>query len=324
MSIAVERIVNLALFLANAREPVTAERIRTEVWGYPEGQDDAAFLRMFERDKKDLVRMGLSVTSDSEGNYLLDRSGSFATAIELDPAQAAAIRVAAEAMLADPSFPFADDLRLAVAKIAAELGSGALGASMARLADEEPKRQGAAVAILSGAAEMRKRVSTGYTNSLGTSAPHEIEPYGLFLHDGRWYLVGRDVSKDQTRTYAVARMSEPTANANKPETPDFEPPKRFDIARYVRLPFQFGTDEPLTATLRFDPQVAWRAERLAGGRGTLTSLPDGSVEWRIETTSASGLLRFVIQHGPGIHVEQPSELTEQLASGMRKVVALHG
>ena len=36
MSDAVERLINLALYLADAREPVTAERIRADVFGYPE------------------------------------------------------------------------------------------------------------------------------------------------------------------------------------------------------------------------------------------------------------------------------------------------
>lgn len=324
MSIAVERIVNLALFFANAREPVTAERIRTEVWGYPEDQDDAAFLRMFERDKKDLVRMGLSIVADNEGNYLLDRSSSFANSIEFDPAEAAAVRVAATAMLGDPSFPFCDDLRLAIAKISAELGADLSTTSVARLADEDPKRQGSSVATLAQAAENRKRVIMGYTNSMGVASPHEIEPYGMFLHDGRWYLVGRDTTKDETRTYAVARMSDIEPNSSKPESPDFERPHDFDIGRFVRLPFQFGSEEPFVASLRFEPQVAWKAPRLSGGRGTLESHADGAVTWEIDASSADDLLRFVIEHGPGVVVAGPEELAERLHAGLSNVVMLHG
>lgn len=324
MSIAVERIVNLALFLADAREPVTAERIRTEVWGYPEDQDDAAFLRMFERDKKDLVRMGFHIVADTEGRYLLDRSNSFAGAVEFDPAEAATVRVAATAMLSDPSFPFGDDLRLAVTKISAELGASPTAHGVARLADEEPQRQGAAVATLAQAAETRKRVTMGYTNSMGASSPHEIEPYGMFLHDGRWYLVGRDAVKDEVRTYAVARMAHIEPNTLKPESPDFERPTGFDIDRFVRLPFQFGSETPFVATLEFEPPVAWKAARLAGGRGTLTFRADGSACWEIDASSAHDLLRFVVEHGPGVHVAAPAELLEHLRAGLSKVVASHG
>ena len=54
----VERIVNLAMYLSAARAPVTWEDIRTEVAGYPPDQNRDAFLRMFERDKKQLRESG--------------------------------------------------------------------------------------------------------------------------------------------------------------------------------------------------------------------------------------------------------------------------
>lgn len=324
MSVAIERIINLALFLAAAREPVTAERIRAEVFGYPAGQDVAAFLRMFERDKKDLLRMGFSIVADSEGNYLLDAGATFSTAVDLTAAETAALRIASAALLDDPSFPFAADLRLALAKLAAESGPAA-PAVYARLADEEPGRQGEIVAALAAAAGGRKRASFGYTNSLGASAAHDVEPFGLFLHDGRWYLVGRDVAKDSIRTYAVARMSDVTVNAARPETPDFERPDGFDVSRYARLPFQFGSDaERFTATLRFAPEIAWRASSLAAGQGTLEPADGGGVLWTIESSSEKGLLRFVIENGPGIGVVAPDSLAGRLRAGLAEVAALHG
>ena len=144
MTDAVERVVNLALFLAAARGPVTAERIRAEVFGYPEDQDDAAFLRMFERDKDDLKRMGFAIDGDAEGNYRLDSSATYASAIELTPAETSALRVAGAALVDDPSFPFSADLRLALAKVSAEVEAGDPAVS-ARLADEyarAPRRDG--------------------------------------------------------------------------------------------------------------------------------------------------------------------------------------
>lgn len=324
MTVAVERLVNLALFLAAAREPVTAEQVRAEVFGYPRGQDDAAFFRMFERDKKDLARMGFSVTGDTEGNYVLDAGRSFTTAMELSPAEAAVARIAATALLDDPSFPFSSDLRLALAKIVAEIGSGAATPSAARLADEDPAAQGRSVGLLSSAAESRKLVTCDYTNSAGITAPHELEPYGLFLHDGRWYLVGRDTRKDEARTYTVSRMGAVHVNSAKPETPDFERPAGFDISRFVRLPFQFGTENAFEAELRFDTTVAWRASGLAAGQGTLEVLPDGSVAWRVSASSTPRLLRFVIENGPGIEIAGPGPLRAKLAEGIGKVVALHG
>jgi len=319
---AVERVVNLALFLAATPVPVTAERVRTEVLGYPQGQDDAAFLRMFERDKDDLKRMGFVIDGDAEGYYRLDVSATYATALELTPSEMSALRIAGTALAEDPSFPFGSDLRLALAKLSAEVDAGQVRVS-ARLADEDPRRQGSTVAALSSAVSARKRVAFDYTNSLGVAGPHEIEPYGLFLHDGRWYLVGRDAARDDTRTYTGARIADATVNPVAPKSPDFDRPADFDIARFVRLPFQFGSEE-FEAEIAIAPEAAWRARSLASGQGELRPEAGGAVTWRVSARSRERLLRFVIENGPGVELVGPPELLATLADGLDRVVARHG
>jgi proteasome accessory factor B len=323
---AVERLVNLAFYLADAREPVTAGRIRADVEGYDADQDQAAFLRMFERDKEQLREAGFTILTDSEneGLYHLDRSATFSAGVELSPSEAAAVRAAGTAMLGDPSFPFTGDLRLALAKIGSAFTTDDVPAA-ARLADEDPERQGTLVAELSEAAEARKIVDFGYTNSLGASAPHRVEPYGLFLHDGRWYLVGRDTEKDDVRTYTLARMADARANPARPKSPDFERPAEFDVRRFLRLPFQYGSDaEQFEAVLSFSPRAAWRAESLAAGQGALKALDGGRVEWRVSARSRARLLQFVIENGPGIDVVGPDELKAELVGGLEAAVAIHG
>ncbi|PKQ16871.1 MAG: hypothetical protein CVT67_03670 [Actinobacteria bacterium HGW-Actinobacteria-7] len=323
MTDAIERLVNLALFFADARGTVTAEQARAQVAGYSVGQDESAFIRMFERDKDDLRKAGLTILADDEGNYRLDRAATFSTPIELDAGETAAIRTVAAALADDASFPYATDLRLALAKVTAQIDAPGVHAT-SRLADESPERQGADVATLSAAAATGKRVSFGYTNTAGVSAPHEIEPYGLFLHDGRWYLVGRDTGKDQVRTYTVSRMRSVSTNSAAPKTPDFARPDDFDVARFVRLPFQFGASaRSFEAVVRFDPPAMWRAHILCAGQGVLT--PDGQgALWTVEAHSDAALLRFVLENGPGLSVVSPPELAQALRTGLGAVEVLHG
>lgn len=326
MSDAVERLINLALFLASAREPVTAERIRADVAGYPAlaEQDQAAFLRMFERDKDQLRTSGFLIDGDETGSYTLDRAATFAAPIDLTAEETAAVRTAGTAMLSDPSFPYADDLRLALAKIATGIDVDSVPAA-ARLADEDPARQGTVVAELSSAASRGKRARFHYTNSYGTSAPHDVEPYGLFLHDGRWYLVARDLDRDETRTYTVARMESVTVEKARPATRDFERPSDFDVRTFVRLPFQYGpTSEEFEALVRFEPSAAWRAPSLAADQGTLATEADGAVTWRVHASSRARLLRFTIEHGPGLSVIEPAAIAADLTRGLEEVVRAHG
>ena len=323
MSEAIERLLNLALYLADAREPVTAERIRADVTGYPAAQDQAAFLRMFERDKDQLRASGFIIEGDEAGCYTLDRTATFAAPINLTAEETAAIRTAGAAMLSDPSFPYPDDLRLALAKIATGITAEAVPVA-ARLADENPARQGTDVATLSSAAMRGKRVRFGYTNSHRTSAPHEAEPYGLFLHDGRWYLVARDVARDDVRTYAIARMESVSLDTSRPATRDFERPAGFDVRSFVRRPFQYGPPaDEFEVAIHFEPDAAWRASSLAAGQGTLSTADNGAVLWRVRASSRALLLRFVIENGPGLRVVEPAALAADLAVGLAKVARAH-
>jgi len=320
----VERLVNLAFYLAHAREPVSAERIRVDVSGYPADQDTETFLRMFERDKDALRESGFAIIVDDEGAYSVDPAATFAAEIELSAEEAAAVRAAGTALLDDPSFPLKDSLRLALAKIASAIESSNVP-SAARLADEDPVRQGESVAALVGAAEHRKRVSFSYTNSHGISAPHEIEPYGLFLHDGRWYAVGRDVAKNEVRTYTVARMSDIEVNGAKPKSADFERPADFDVAAYVRLAFQYGPSaDEFEAAVRFEPSATWRAKSIASAGGTTERAADGSVLWRVSARDRNRLSRFVIENGPGLSLIEPPDAAEALRAGLEEVARIHG
>lgn len=323
MSDAVERLINLGLYLASAREPVTAERIRTDVAGYPPEQDQPAFLRMFERDKDLLRASGFIIEGDETGAYTLDHAQTFAAPIDLSAEESAAVRATGTAMLSDPSFPFPDDLRLALAKISSGIDTDLLPAA-AVLADENPARQGTVVAALASAASRGKRATFEYTNSYGESGPHEVEPYGLFLHDGRWYLVGRDTDRGEVRTYAVARLGGLSVESARPATPDFERPHDFDVRSFVRLPFQYGpAGTEFEAALRFDATAAWRAGSLAAGQGEVSAAGDGGITWRVSARSSERLLRFVVENGPGIELLAPASARTALREGLAEVIRVH-
>lgn len=323
MTDALERLVNLALFLATASEPVTADRIRSEVAGYPPGQDEAAFLRMFERDKDDLRAAGLALQvakRDEVEAYRLDPKGTYSAEIVLSAGEVAAIRAVGAALVDDPAFPYGEDLRLALAKTMPSLACRS--AARARIADEAPEAQGAATAALTTALETRKRATFGYTNSLGEQREHVVEPHGLFLREGRWYLVSRDVDLDSMRVHAVMRMSGLTINALKPKSPDFERLEGFDVRRWIGLPFQYG-ETGFEATVRFSADCAWRAPLLSAGSGSLSDMPDGSVVWTVTARDVDRLARWIVENGPGIALEGPVEACETLRAGLAEAVAAH-
>lgn len=329
MADASERIVNLAMYLAAAKRPVSAEEVRASVAGYPEDQDQAAFARMFERDKEQLRGAGLVLVVDRrEGaeRYLLDTAATYAGPVSLDPREAMTLRVAGTAMLADPSFPYAEDLRFALAKLMARADAPDLPpapVASALTADEDPAAQGEIVARLTGAVVGRKRVEFGYTTVDGGASSRAVEPWGLFARDGRWYLVGRDAAAGDSRVFAVTRMQGATVNSARPKEPDFERPEDFEVRRFMVMPFQFGPTRA-EAVVTFTGAAARRAGSLVQGQGTLSAAPDGSVVWRVPIADEKLLARWVAENGPGVDIVEPASARRLLTEGLHAVEKLHG
>lgn len=318
-----ERLVNLALLLGAAKEPVSAAECRAAGIGYPEGQDETAFLRMFERDKDVLRGCGLAieVVKDGDGErYVLDRSATYAAEVTLTPEESAAVRTAAAALAGDASFPFADDLTAALTKLG---WAGDERSAYSEAVDENPDVQVQAARLLASAASARKTATFGYTNARGEHKTHSVEPHGLFFREGRWYLVARDRDIGDVRVYALRRMDGCSVNPSAPKTPDFTVPEGFTIDEYARLPFQYGR-EHIETRVRFAPDEAWRAERLAGGVGALVSLPEGSAEWRVEASDAAALASWCVEHGPGIVPTEPETVVAAFRTGLEEVCERHG
>jgi len=320
----VERLVNLALYLASSRSARTANECREAGLGYPEGQDDAAFNRMFERDKDALRAAGLVIDVVETGGfdaYRIDPDATFARPIELDPAERVSLKAVATAFIEDPGFPFGQELRSAMAKLGTTGEGGPVAA--AELVHTASPSQGLDARAFAEAVQTRKRVTFTYTNAAGEEKRREVDPYGVFFRDGSWYLVGRDHTVGEVRTFSIARAREIDVNPARPRTPDFERPADFDVRSAELLPFQIGS-RAFTARIRFIPDMAWRADRLARGRGELRTLPDGSVIWTVEAADVDRLASWVVDHGPGVLAVEPPDLVDHLLTGLRAVVELHG
>lgn len=321
MGDAAERLVNLALFLAAGR-PVSTAEIREEIYG---GADnDVAFGRMFERDKAVLKAAGLEPGSrlregDEHETYVLDREATQQRRVELSAEETDALLAAAAALVSDPAFPLSEALRTAMVKV---LGPRSAPMTQARLADERPSGQGRDAEKLMRHAMSRKRVAFAYVNARGGRSARELDPYGLFLWEGRWYVVGHDHSSGEVRVFAVSRMTDPVPATSRPKSPDFARPEGFDLASYRLLPFQYG-ERRAEAVLRFAHETSWRAEALSGGKGILEETDDGLL-WRVETGDPEALARWVVENGPGIEILAPQSACDALAAGLREAVNVHG
>lgn len=90
-----------------------------------------------------------------------------------------------------------------------------------------------------------------------------IDPWHVFMADGRWYVVGRDHSADDRRAFAIDAVTsaEATGRAGSFSIPreDFA-----ELSRTVVDPNQWTASEPIEVTLEVDPRLVGRASELLG------------------------------------------------------------
>ncbi len=158
-----------------------------------------------------------------------------------------------------------------------------------------------------------------------TDADRRLEPYGLVLKAGRWYVVAHNGTAP--RTYRVDQILS-LRSLDEP----FEPPADFELAAYWRA-YLAGFHARLhqdVAVIRLSPQGAARVPGLlsravaeavaAGGERD----PDGWVRAAVPIESAGHAHGEFLRLGADLEVLEPASLRELLAQSARQLAALYG
>ncbi|MEQ7009106.1 YafY family protein [Actinopolymorpha sp. B17G11] len=127
----------------------------------------------------------------------------------------------------------------------------------------------AVVLRLATAAHQRHRVRMSYASRAGERSVRDLDPYGLVVQGGRWYVTGHDHRRGEIRTFRVDRIADVEVRAE-----GFTPPADFDAVDHVhrslaRVPWTHEVEVVVRAPLaevrrRLPPSMATLTE-LAGG-----------------------------------------------------------
>lgn len=205
-----ERQLNLAICLMATTRHLSVDEIADLVDGYtrdgtPDGE--TAFRRMFERDKAELRELGIPVETggvtgwDDEIGYRIERSDYALPDLHLTAAEAAALGLAARlwssAALAEPSASAMRKLRAA--------GIDPLPPPSGL----EPRVEATEAAFEPCLAAVRegRELGFGYRRpGQAKAASRRVHPWGVVSWRGRWYLVGHDLDRGQSRVFRLSRM----------------------------------------------------------------------------------------------------------------------
>ncbi|MCX4748002.1 YafY family transcriptional regulator [Kitasatospora sp. NBC_01287] len=159
-----------------------------------------------------------------------------------------------------------------------------------------------------------------------TEVERRLEPYGLVLKAGRWYLVAA-AGGGTARTYRVDQIME-----LRPLDEQFEPPAGFDLAAHWRnrLADFHARLHTAEAVVRLSPRGAARVRELLGHAVDRAVVDGGVVDADGWTRAAVPIESLDHAHGEflklGIDVEvlEPLDLRARLAATVRELAERYG
>lgn len=287
------RICSLALAFMNASAPLPSSAVARDF--YPNLSTDS-FRRAFSRDRTVLAACGINVVElpqgDRESLWSTDEASSFAQGPELSSAEAAALEVACRPLVDDSTFPLADDLRYALAKLSRTFSETLMVASAPHSAASR------ALQTIQSCMASRTAVQAVYVNARDERAERTLAPYAFFSLRGSLYLVAASVTADapdaapgSIKTYRVDRFED----AKPLKDRHFSVPEDFCVEDWKHLPFQMG--EPITTARFHVPADRERdVRRAAGAQGTFSFQGDQLI-WSVPVHDIPAAARWAIAMG---------------------------
>ena len=318
------RQLSLVAFLMAERRPLTARDVKSNVEGYSEMSDEA-FARRFYSDRAELINLGVPLHSQrdeftGEELYTLRSEQYFLPELELDDDELAALQTAL--FLLEGKFAYAEPLRLALQNLA--LGrpgapeSPTPGAARVEVHDPDYSAEmSGRLTKLENAISKQRTIKFRYwTVWRDSENERTVNPYALLPEGGAWYLIGRDLDKDEVLTFRVSRFRGDIRFATRRER-DFRAPEDFDPAEYRhKEPWQYG-DIVGEAEIEVDEDTAWWIERMIK-RGRV----EGGV-FHTEYARLEQLVGWILRQEGRARPLTPPELVEAVERAAVAVAEAH-
>ena len=311
----VERLTNLLAVLLETRTGMSLREIATALDGqYPE--DEKARRQAFERDKLALREIGVPIEMDvragdefaGQTQYRIDRANYELDDLDLAPDEMRALQVAVATVRTESGVG-----RDALLKLGGAVGGGDRPPVSAVLPDRPE------LPVIRTAIAARSTVTFRYRGDVRT-----VEPWGVLLRGGFWYLVGHDRLRAAKRTFRVDRIDGPIEVG---EAGAFERPADFDPrSAFPADPKQIGhaVDDAVEATVRVAAPRAAAVVRELGDDRVLARLPDGAVEVLVPATNLEAFRSWVIGLVDHAVVLDPPEVRAAIVSWLRDVAGSPG
>ena len=296
-----ERQMNLLAALSDTVQGIRAVDIQQRVPGY--NADHDSFRRTFERDKKDLLSLGVPIevvagaTADLTA-YRVDKSKYELPDPGLESDELAALHLALETVTVGSS---PGDMARAMWRLGGVVdasSSDSVGIPVGELT--EIPSDSSLIPLFRAVTE-RRVVSFTYESSTGISQ-RSVEPWHLDFKRGRWNLTAFDLERGEQRNFRLDRvrsdvqLDEPGSHSHPiPSTPS-EPAD----------PWEFGDNEPVLMTVRFDSEVSDFA-RQSLSSCAVSEQASGELTFQVPVANWPAFRSFVLSFLDHAEVLEPPE-----------------
>ena len=333
-----ERLMNLVAYLLKGQAPTPWSRICGRVVGYDDEADRGSIKRRFERDKDELRAMGIPIrfvpiTESQDEGYAIVREECFLGPMSITSEEAIALSCLSNIGGRKEADPLLASARSALLKLRASTPGAFAGDERDALLVDTGGLRGedaARLQELRRAILARKAVRFNY-RSLSEKRVRErkVDPYGMALFEGRWYLVGRAHDRDALRVWNAERISGRVKQLRaEGQGADFEPPKDFRVEDYIGVPgwLLYRGEKRTAAKIWFHADIAWMiAESAAGeseaGRQRFKLKGDGCGVLEVFEADPRALVLWTLKFKEKARILEPPELralARKVLSDMRK------
>ena len=314
-----ERLLNLLILLLVQRHYISKQKIRDTVPPYAEATDEA-FERMFERDKDELRALGVPVEVASidaffeEPGYRIRPDDFALPGIELTADEAAVVGLATRVWQHAGLAGATSDALAKLTAAGVDVDRTRLDIVPPQVSVQDPHFDAFWEASLD-----RVRVRFDHQRSGGGEVTtRTLEPWGVVSYSGRWYVVGRDVDRDEERMFRLSRIRSVVKRIGKGNAYEIPPGTNLrDITR--RLGPAPATQDG-TVLVRTGTCLGMR--RHASGEEVGVRGPDGTDRWDRVTVSfstAHALAEEVLSYGADAYAESPAEVRDLVVERLSAV-----
>ena len=310
----VERLTNLLALLLETSEPLSLVQIAAELDGqYPAAEQ--AKRAAFERDKAALREIGVPITTEvvaggpyaGQTRYRIERSRYELADLDLAPDEMRALQLAAAAVHTGSTAT-----KQAIWKLGGAIGPGDDRPPVSAVLPERPE-----LPVIRAAIASRAPIEFGYRG-----LTRHVDPWGLLLRGGFWYVVGHDHDRGEQRTFRVDRFDGDAGEIRTGTPGAFERPATFDPrSAFPADPKELGEGAGgvVEATVEVDASRADAVCREIGAERVLERRDDGSALLRVPATNLDAFRSWVLGLAEHAVVRGPDEVREDVVAWLRTV-----